>query len=483
MSVTKVVMPKLSEAMETGKVIKWLKQEGDRVQGGDILAEVETDKADVEMEAFGAGVLRKILVPAGAQAPVGTLIAVIAEPGEDISTMVAGAAPASTPPAASQAPAWVPAVPGPTPASPPPAASSPAPAPVPTPSHVLAPGPRPTPALAPVVAPPSPAASPRPAPLAAREGRVKASPLARKIAAQWGVDLALINGSGPGGRIVRRDVEAAATASPETPAATAPGAEFEDLPLTPMRAIIAKRMPLAKAPVPHFYVSSEVAMDGAWALREELNALEGQPKVSVNDLVVRACAVALMSHPGINASFQGDSIRVHRRAHVGIAVALEDGLITPVLRDCQAKSLAQIAVESRDLTERARGRKLRSAELSGATFSVSNLGMYDVTEFSAIINPPEGAILAVGAVRRVPVVDGAGTVGVGQRMMLTLSCDHRAMDGAMGARFLQDVRRLLEEPLRLLVQEPVRISRSAPGSPEHDERGGLGGPALGPPSS
>jgi pyruvate dehydrogenase E2 component (dihydrolipoamide acetyltransferase) len=217
-----------------------------------------------------------------------------------------------------------------------------------------------------------------------------------------------------------------------------------------MRAIIAKRMPLSKAPVPHFYVSSEVAMDRAWELREQLNALEGQPKISVNDFVVRACALALLEHPGVNASFQGESIRVFHRAHIGIAVALEEGLITPVLRDCHAKSLSQIAAESRDLAERARARKLRAQEMSGATFSISNLGMYDVTEFSAIINPPEGAILAVGTVRRVPVVDEAG-VGVGRRMTMTISCDHRVMDGAMGARFLQDVKRLLEEPLRLLV--------------------------------
>jgi pyruvate dehydrogenase E2 component (dihydrolipoyllysine-residue acetyltransferase) len=192
-------------------------------------------------------------------------------------------------------------------------------------------------------------------------------------------------------------------------------------------------------------------MDRAWALREELNALEGQPKVSVNDFVVRACALALRQHPGVNASFQGESIRVFHRAHIGIAVALEDGLITPVLRDADTKSIAQIAVEARELAERARARKLRVPELTGATFSISNLGMFDVTEFSAIINPPEGAILAVGAVRRLPVVDAAGTLGVGHRMMLTLSCDHRVMDGAMGARFLQDLRRLLEEPLRLLV--------------------------------
>jgi pyruvate dehydrogenase E2 component (dihydrolipoamide acetyltransferase) len=191
-------------------------------------------------------------------------------------------------------------------------------------------------------------------------------------------------------------------------------------------------------------------MDRAWELREELNGLEGQPKISVNDLVVRACALALLKHPGVNASFQGEAIRVYHRAHIGIAVALDEGLITPVLRDCHAKSLGQIAVESRDLAERARHRKLRAQEMSGATFSISNLGMFDVADFSAIINPPEGAILAVGSVRRVPVVEEGG-VGVGRRMNMTISCDHRVMDGAMGAKFLQDVKRLLEEPLRLLL--------------------------------
>jgi len=283
---------------------------------------------------------------------------------------------------------------------------------------------------------------------------MKASPLAKKIAAQSGVDLRVIHGSGPGGRIIRRDVEAAMSAAPAAaPARVAPtatGPEYEDQPLTPIRAVIAKRMPLSKAPVPHFYVTSDVAMDRAWALREELNALEGQPKISVNDLIIRACALALLQHPGVNASFQGETIRVWHRAHIGIAVALDEGLITPVLRDCHQKSLGQIAVEARDLVERTRIRKLRAPELSGATFSISNLGMFDVAEFSAIINPPEGAILAVGSVRRVPVVEG-DTVAVGRRMSATLSCDHRVMDGAMGARFLQTVKQLLEEPLRLLV--------------------------------
>ena len=443
MAVTRVVMPKLSEAMESGRIIKWLKSEGDPVRGGDILAEVETDKADVEMEAFGAGVLRKILVPAGARAPVGALIAVVAEAGEDIAAVLAsvpseGTGAAVGAEAGSSAPRS--------------SRSEPAPAP---------PAPTPRAGPAPALARPASAAAAIPAPVTATPaeaepvggGRVKASPLARKIAAQAGVDLRLLQGSGPGGRIVRRDVEGAAVAGAARPAPVlvpAAGPEFEDRPLTQVRAAIARRMPLSKAPVPHFYVSSEVAMDRAWELRSELNALEGQPKISVNDFVVRACALALMQHPGVNASLQGEAIRVWQRAHIGIAVALEDGLITPVLRDCQAKSLARLALEARDLAERARARKLRAPELGGATFSVSNLGMYDVTEFSAIINPPEGAILAVGSVRSVPVVTDAG-LGVGRRMMLTLSCDHRVMDGAMGARFLQDVKRLLEEPLRLLV--------------------------------
>ncbi len=209
-------------------------------------------------------------------------------------------------------------------------------------------------------------------------------------------------------------------------------------------------MAQAKGPVPHFYVTAEIAMDRALELREELNALEGHPKVSITDMMIKACALALTRHPGVNASFQGETIRVHHRAHIGIAVALEEGLITPVLRDCDRKSLTQIAVEGRDLVERARDRRLRAQEISGATFSVSNLGMFDVDEFSAIINPPEGAILAVGAVVQKPVVEG-DRLGIGRRMRVTLSCDHRVMDGAMGARFLQDLKRLLEEPLRLLV--------------------------------
>jgi pyruvate dehydrogenase E2 component (dihydrolipoamide acetyltransferase) len=448
--ITKVFMPKLSDAMETGKVIKWLKKEGDTVKGGDVIAEIETDKANVEIEAFGAGVLRKIVVEEGGTVPVGEMIGVIADPAEDISSLAA----AKPAPAAAPAPAAKPAR-----ATAPAASSGPLPA---MESYQSVPA---TTAVVPM----APAAVAAPAPAAAG-GRVKASPLARKIAGQTGVDLRLIEGTGPGGRIIRRDVEAAKAAprpaaAPQpmgAPRPTAvpsrpqfvipprPEAEFEDVAMSPMRAAIAKRMPMSKAPVPHFYVTSEVAMDAAWRLREQLNELEGQPKISVTDMVIKAVALALLKNPGVNAQLNGQVIRVHHRAHIGIAVALDQGLITPVLRDCDAKPLARIAVESRDLADRARGGKLRAQEMSGATFSISNLGMYDVEEFSAIINPPEGAILAVGSVLQKPVVDD-GELRVGRRMKMTISCDHRVMDGAMGARFLQDVKRLLEEPLRLLV--------------------------------
>jgi pyruvate dehydrogenase E2 component (dihydrolipoamide acetyltransferase) len=461
--ITKVLMPKLSDAMETGKVIKWLRKEGDAVKGGEVIAEIETDKANVEIEAFGSGVLRKIVVSEGDSVPVGELIGVIADPSDDIANLAAGSKPAAAPAPAAKAPA------------PTPPASKPAAARTPAPTPVAAAGPLPAmesyqsvPATTQVV-PMAPAAAATAPPA---DGRVKASPLARKIAGQTGVDLRLIQGTGPGGRIIRRDVEAAQAAPRLAPAAAAPRpmaaprrselarpafvipprpeAEYEDLAMTPMRAAIAKRMPMSKAPVPHFYVTSEVDMDAAWKLREQLNSLEGQPKISVTDMVVKATALALLKNPGVNAQLNGQNIRVHHRAHIGLAVALEQGLITPVLRDCDAKPLGRIAVESRDLAERARGGKLRAQEMSGATFSISNLGMYDVEEFSAIINPPEGAILAVGSVLQKPVVDD-GEIRVGRRMKMTISCDHRVMDGAMGARFLQDVKRLLEEPLRLLV--------------------------------
>jgi pyruvate dehydrogenase E2 component (dihydrolipoamide acetyltransferase) len=463
MAVTKVVMPKLSEAMETGKLLRWLKHEGERIAGGDIIAEIETDKADIELEAFGSGVLRKTLIGPGATVPVGNVIAVIADPDEDISAVLGAAGPAV--PAAAPAPRSEPA-----PAEAPAAGQAPAAA------TVLA-----------AAAPPAAAQEEEPEEAAGSAaegtgGRVRVSPLARRLAQKAGLDLARIKGTGPGGRIIQRDVEgalaagaapapapAAAPARPAAPAPPAPAAaptarpapppaavvarpegEFEDQPLSAIRAAIARQMTQSKGPVPHFYVTTEVAMERAEALREELRALPGAPKVTVTDLLVRACALTLGKHPGVNASFQGQAVRRHRAAHVGIAVALDDGLITPVLRDADQKSVFQIATEARDLAERTRGRKLRAGEMAGATFTISNLGMYPVDEFSAIINPPEGAILAVGAIADKPVVVG-GQLAVGKRMRVTLSCDHRVMDGAMAARFLADLKVLLEAPLGLLV--------------------------------
>jgi pyruvate dehydrogenase E2 component (dihydrolipoamide acetyltransferase) len=436
MAITRVVMPKLSEAMETGKLLRWVKQEGDAIAGGDIIAEIETDKADIELEAFGGGVLRKVLVAPGATVPVGNLIAVIAEAGEDIAGVVGGA--------------------GVAPASPVPARSPQGPEGVAVAAGVRAPVTAGAPAL---VGAPPPAT------------RLRASPLARKLAERTGVDLARLSGSGPGGRIIQRDIEAfvAARAAAPSPAPTAAApppprppmpspasapvrsdAEFEDQPLTQIRAAIARQMTQAKAPVPHFYLTTEIAMERAATLRDELQALPGAPKVTVTDLIVRAAALTLLRHPGVNASFQGQAIRRYRAVHIGIAVALDDGLITPVLRDAHKKSVFEIATEGRDLVERTRQRKLRAPELQGATFTVSNLGMFPVDEFSAIINPPEGAILAVGAIADKPVVV-AGQLAVGKRMRVTLSADHRVLDGAMAARFLGDLKAALEAPLLLLV--------------------------------
>ena len=441
MAVTKVVMPKLSEAMETGKLLRWLKQEGDRISGGDIIAEIETDKADIELEAFGSGVLRKLLATPGTAVPVGGLIAVIAEPDEDISAVVGGA-PAARPPRRPRRRRRPPPAPAPAPVAPRSGARGRA-------GLARAPG-----------------GGERRQPCCPA-GRLRVSPLARKLAQRASIDLARVTGTGPGGRIIQRDIEAFVAAG-RPPRRRRPrrrrcprsrrwrrpsrrtGPDTEDVPLSPIRAAIARQMVQSKAPVPHFYITTEIAMERAAALREELQALPGAPKVTFTDVVVRACAVTLQKHPGVNASFTGDAIRRHRAAHIGIAVAVEDGLITPVLRDCDRKSLFQIAAESRDLVERTRARKLRQQELSGATFSVSNLGMFPVDEFVAIINPPEGAILAVGAIVDKPVVVD-GQLAVGKRMRVTLSADHRVMDGAMGARFLADLKAALEAPLALLV--------------------------------
>lgn len=399
---TNVVMEALSPTMEEGRVIQWLKAEGDPVKTGDVLAEVETDKAVMELQARASGVLRKVLAPAGTTVPVGTLVAVIAQPNEDISAILEQRIATGR----AQAP------------SPTPAAAAPAPV-----SDLQA----------------APAATPT-------TSRIKASPLARRLARERGLDLSRITGSGPGGRIIKRDLERVTVAPAAPPMAAA---AYEDVPLTQIRKTIARRLVESLGPVPHFYLTVEVDMERVWDAREALNALGEEPRISINDIVLKAVATALTQHRECNAWWQGDHIRYFNEVHLGIAVAVEDGLITPVLRHADRKSLRQIAQEAQDLAERARSRKLRPEEYSGSTFSVSNLGMLGIDEFTAVINPPEAAILAVGSITQQPVVY-EGSVAVRRRMRLTLSCDHRVIDGATGARFLQTLKRMLENPLALV---------------------------------
>ena len=430
--ITRVVLAKLSPTMEEGTIVKWSKQEGDVVKVGDVLAEIETDKANMEMEALGAGVLRKLLVPAGGKAPVGALIGVIADAGEDIAPTLAEAAKAAA------------AAPAPAPPAPAPVASA-APA-----------SPAPTAAAAPRA--PIAAAPPAPPPAAAASGRVKASPLARAIASRSNVPLAAVAGSGPGGRIVKRDVEgyiASPAPARSAPAAARPAAPVPTvvagtaLPLSSMRRTIAKRLSESAFTAPHFYVTVEIEMDAAVSLREQLLRAE-EVKVSFNDLVVKACAKALTRFPTVNASWTGETIQTHAEVHVGVAVSIPDGLITPVVRNADQKHVVDIAAEIKDLATRARDRKLKPEEFMGSTFTISNLGMFDVTEFTAIINPPESCILAVGAVRKQPVVKN-DQLAVGHRMKVTLSSGHRVVDGALAAQFLAGVRRLLENPASLLL--------------------------------
>ncbi len=425
---SRVVMPKLSDTMEEGKILRWLKKEGDKVETGQTLAEVETDKATVEMEAYSNGTIRKLIAEEGATVPIGTLIAVIGSPDEDISALLEqaegakAAAPAAAPPREAEA--------------------RPAAAARPSAPQARRPAQRPR---------PSPAPAPAPAPEAppAEGGRgLRASPLALRMAADAGIDIGSLQGSGPQGRIIRRDIEAAIeqakAPAPSAPAAAVQVGEVQEIELSSMRRTIAKRLVQSKAPVPHFYLTVDVRMDRAWEAYKALRD-ENYP-VSLNDVIIKATASALRRHPEVNASFAGDRVKQFTRVHIGMAVAIEDGLITPVIRDADSKSLLDIAEGARELAERARSRRLQPHEYTGSTFSISNLGMMGIEEFSAIINPPEAAILAVGAVREVPVAEG-GEVKIGRRMKLTLSVDHRVADGAQGARFLQTLTRMLENPL------------------------------------
>jgi pyruvate dehydrogenase E2 component (dihydrolipoamide acetyltransferase) len=441
---TKVVMEALSPTMEEGRLVEWKKQEGDAVAVGDVLAEVETDKAVMELVARAGGTLLKQVIPAGTTVPVSDLVAVIGEPGEDLGDV--GAPPKKPAPKAAKTEEQA--------TQPAPDRNRPSSMPAAPPAEAVTEGNGQQPA-------PRPAAQ-APARGAPSGGRVKASPLARRMAAERGIDLASVSGSGPEGRVVARDLEGAAAQAPAAPAAAAPparspvpsapripaGVPFADVPLTQIRKTIARRLTQSIGPIPTFYLTTEVDMERAAEAREALLAAGGE-KVSFNDIIIKATAMALKRHPECNAWWQDDHIRYWNEVHVSMAVAIEDGLITPVIRHTDLKSLREIAAESRDLAGRARERKLKPEEYTGGTFSVSNLGMLDIDEFTAVINPPETGILAVGRMVQQPVVHD-GAVAIRRRMRLTMSCDHRVIDGATGARFLQTLKGMLENPLAMV---------------------------------
>ncbi len=441
---TEVQLPALSPTMAEGKIVKWLKKEGDTISSGEAIAEVETDKSNLEIEAFDDGVLLKILVKEGETGKVGAPIAVIGAKGEKVEA----AAPAAKPVASAPAPA-----------------KSPAPKPAPAPDARRE-QPQPEergqkPGGPAQVVPIRRAEETATAP-AQDDGRLRASPLAKRMAREEGLDLSAVHGSGPSGRIVKRDVEAAIGQGQPAAAAPAPaqaprpsGApapmfgrrEPEVLPISGMRKIISQRMAEVKPGVPHFYVTVDIDMEEAAKVREQAKAAE--VKVSFNDLIVKAAAMAIRRQPKVNVSLQGDRLLQFHTADVGIAVAIEDGLITPVIRDADQKSLGTIAAEARELAERARRKALKPEEYSGGSITVSNLGMFGVDTFIAVINPPQASIIAVGAVADRAVVRD-GKVVVRKTMSATFSGDHRVVDGALGAQYLQELKALLEQPTRLL---------------------------------
>ncbi len=448
-----VNMIALSPTMEEGTLAEWRKQEGDTVEEGEVIADVETDKATMEMESWYDGTVLKLLADANSSVAVGDPIAIVGEEGEDIDDLLAdlegggGAAAEAEPEEAAEA------EPEEGAEAEPEAAEAEAPEPEPVPE-----------AVEPAEAEPETAEAPA---TEQQQGRLRASPLARRIAADRGIDLARIDGSGPSGRIIKRDVEEAAerpeaaepaAERPETAAAEPPAqpAEIagEEVPLSQMRKTIAKRLQSSWQSAPHFMLTVDIDMADTMARRKEINeALEESErggKISVNDFIVKACAEGLREYPKMNVAYQGDHVMQYDEVHIGVAVAVEDGLVTPTIRDADQKSLSAISRESRELAEKARNKNLEPGDYGGSTFSVSNLGMYGIDHFTAVLNPPEAGILACGAVKEVPVAED-GELTVGTRMKVTLSCDHRAVDGAMGAEFLDKVKNLLENPVLLTV--------------------------------
>ncbi len=449
---TKVFMEALSPTMEEGKLVKWLKNEGDAVKSGEPIGEVETDKAIMELVARGDGLLRKRLVNEGESVAVGTLVGVIAAADENIDALVSGAA-APAPAAAAPAPENVSAAAQPatdaTPQSPPPAQPQ---------GEASAPQQKAATPPAPVASTPAPQTT-APAPSG---GTTRSSPLARRLASERGLDLNAVQGSGPNGRIIKRDIEAAGTGA--SPVAMAPAgaasapraatggaatADFTDVPLTNIRKVIAKRLGESIGPIPTFYLTAELDLTRVMEMRKAMLELGDEFKVSVNDVLLKAIAVALSQHPEVNAHWLGDHIRYFNRVHLGMAVATDDGLIVPVIWDADRKRMSEISREAKELAKRARERKLKPEEFTGSTFSVSNLGMFGIDQFTAIINPPEAGILAIGTSEdKLVVIEGEAVIR--QRVRVTMSCDHRIVDGAVGAKFLQALRRLVENPLMLV---------------------------------
>jgi pyruvate dehydrogenase E2 component (dihydrolipoamide acetyltransferase) len=428
---TKVFMEALSPTMEEGRLVKWLKNEGDTVKSGEPLAEVETDKAIMELVARGDGVLRKRLVNEGESRPVGQLVGVIAGKDENIDALLSEQGGGKREEAAPEK-AVAKAQPQSEATAPPKAVAAP-----------------------PAKASPPPS-SPLPPPSQGNGERAKSSPLARRMANDRGVDISGMQGSGPGGRIIKRDVEAAASGAARpaiAPSAVGrrPSAEgdFEDIALTQIRKTIARRLSESIGPIPTFYLTAEFDLTRVVEMREAMLELGDEFKVSINDILLKATATALAQHPEVNAHWLGDKIRQHNRVHLGMAVATDDGLIVPVIFDADQKRLSEISREAKELAKLARDRKLKPEQYTGSTFSISNLGMMQIDQFTAIINPPEVAILAVGTAEDQPVVVD-GELRTRKRVRVTMSCDHRAVDGAVGARFLVTLRRLIENPLMLV---------------------------------
>jgi pyruvate dehydrogenase E2 component (dihydrolipoamide acetyltransferase) len=460
---TKIFMEALSPTMEEGRLVKWLKNEGDTVKSGDTLAEVETDKAIMELVARGDGVLRKRLIGEGESKPVGQIVGVIAGKDENIDAILAEAGAGSGKrEAGSEAPAAEKVVAQtkeqmgtpPVPASP---KESQGEASTPTQERAAASrAPLPASRETPPASRETPPASRVPLPDKGNGGRTRSSPLARRIASERGLDISGVQGSGPGGRIIKRDIEQvpASGASPATTPArvtsrVSGAADFEDVPLTQIRKTIARRLSESIGPIPTFYLTAEFDLTRVVEMREAMLELGDEFKVSINDILLKAVATALAQHPEVNAHWLGDKIRQHHHVHLGMAVATNDGLIVPVIFDADRKGLRDIALEARELAKLARDRKLKPEQYTGSTFSLSNLGMMQIDQFTAIINPPEVAILAVGTAEDHPVIV-RGELQTRKRVRVTMSCDHRAVDGAVGARFLQTLRRLIENPLMLV---------------------------------